>query len=491
MHHFRSRRKTKKRATFALENCQIVKASDFKISRLYGSKTHCLFIFTSDDRKLSYKYSYNEKRDQYSCLACLKKKKFVTARMFKDANGNDYLKLKDAPHICEPQEHVTEEVTIIESSNFEETVCRDVRGVERKCLFIYTSDDRRICYKYHYVEDRDVYLCSSCQNKKGKTWVIARVCQTDDGSSYVKLGDNPHLCEPQEYVRDELQRIEPSMFKVLSYTKHSLPKSRLLIFTTPNHESCYEYYWDNFSKQWHCSECRLVSKSQGFNRKTYAKIIQNKDGIEEYVKLGPAPHICEPRQFNPELYRSTDAIYQPNYELFEFTRRGEESKRLIVFASDDRKLCYEFYGSSTTPDKFTCSKCAIANFSLIVYLRNDQNGIECVSLAKKQHVCEPIKYEPGSYVDSGIIKKPNFKLVEPCKANSWKRRIFIFHPTNRKLSYKYGFNQEAKCFYCNVCRKQGKFVTAKLIENENEEPYLELNDIKHVCEPQKYKYLRR
>ena len=214
--------------------------------------------------------------------------------------------------------------------------------------------------------------------------------------SLTEIIQSNHYRPPHKKQKSNLRGLVSSDFKVISYTKYGLPKLRLIVFTTPAKAFCREYFFNSYSKVWHCNECYIISK-----QKTAVQIVEGVNGGDDYVQHGEVDHVCKPVMYQEILFTDI-AIYSPFYELFDYLRNGKPCTRLIIFTSEDRKKCFEFFKGRPSGE-FRCSKCNSERKSVKVYLRSDQRGKECVFLTDTRHICQPIEFEPDKYADGGPV----------------------------------------------------------------------------------------
>uniref|UniRef100_A0A914P4Y9 Uncharacterized protein n=1 Tax=Panagrolaimus davidi TaxID=227884 RepID=A0A914P4Y9_9BILA len=196
-----------------LESSKIVEAPNFKVINFlrYGVPKSRLFIFASNDNIMGYEYFFSDKYKVYRCNACEKMKNSTKARIYKNANGEDYVKLNERKHICKMVNYESRNydkmveagqsdnnTIIIKEPNFKIHIFKN-KGISRKWLIVFPlNDDKNKCYEFSWAKSTKRYECLGCDNKKKKR-VSAELCQKEDGTNYVKLGPQKHVCEYRKY----------------------------------------------------------------------------------------------------------------------------------------------------------------------------------------------------------------------------------------------------------------------------------------------------
>uniref|UniRef100_A0AC34FW17 Uncharacterized protein n=1 Tax=Panagrolaimus sp. ES5 TaxID=591445 RepID=A0AC34FW17_9BILA len=109
---------------------------------------------------------------------------------------------------------------------------------------------------------------------------------------------------------------------------------------------------------------------------------------------------------------------------------------------------------------------------------------EYVELSVKPHKCIPIKFIPED-ITVKIVNEPDFKLYEVDYGKSKIQRLTIFDSKDKKYGYIYSYKKSDKYYRCLKCKAKNKLVTAKVLQDENGQNYVELSKTDHVCEIQK------
>uniref|UniRef100_A0AC34FBQ5 Uncharacterized protein n=1 Tax=Panagrolaimus sp. ES5 TaxID=591445 RepID=A0AC34FBQ5_9BILA len=154
---------------------------------------------------------------------------------------------------------------------------------------------------------------------------------------------------------------------------------------------------------------------------------------------------------------SKNDIITANYEIVEYFNCGAVRKRLLIFTSNEKKRCYEFYYRNNGL-WHQCKGCSAQKHYTEIKVISVENGKITFKFGiNNEHICQPIQYFPDNYTIKelvsnetdapfkNIIKQPYFKILEQNYAG---KHIFV---------------------------------SAKLIENQSGEEYIELSDVKHVC----------
>uniref|UniRef100_A0A914YGN7 Uncharacterized protein n=1 Tax=Panagrolaimus superbus TaxID=310955 RepID=A0A914YGN7_9BILA len=119
----------------------------------------------------------------------------------------------------------------------------------------------------------------------------------------------------------------------------------------------------------------------------------------------------------------------------------------------------------------------------------NDNGEEYLTVSDKQHICEPIKYNPDIYETAPkIVKKPFFDFVKRrTKGSRIVEKLVLFDETDPSMCFEYK-KYNAHYFCCYNCFKKDKnyCVSAKLIKDEKNGDYLELKQKEHICGLRKF-----
>uniref|UniRef100_A0A914R567 Uncharacterized protein n=1 Tax=Panagrolaimus davidi TaxID=227884 RepID=A0A914R567_9BILA len=115
----------------------------------------------------------------------------ITAKLCK----NKKLEIEGDEHICKPEKYEPIK-NIVESSNFK--VFKSKNGTDQ--LAIFTSDDKKIGYRYGFVKDKKAFICYACREHRPA--VYAKLRQRFNGKEYVELSQSKHICKPRILIFD-------------------------------------------------------------------------------------------------------------------------------------------------------------------------------------------------------------------------------------------------------------------------------------------------
>uniref|UniRef100_A0A914P1H0 Uncharacterized protein n=1 Tax=Panagrolaimus davidi TaxID=227884 RepID=A0A914P1H0_9BILA len=166
-----------------------------------------------------------------------------------------------------------------------------------------------------------------------------------------------------------------------------------------------------------------------------------------------------------------------------FLNRDDETKptKIILFTSETKEFYYELRYIASE-GLFKCHSCLKLKKHVGAKLYKKKNGEEYLMPLENEHVCEPKIYDAQNFEKPKTVPKSMFELYQSAKGVANKRMV-IFTSETKKLIYEYCLTGNR--YYCLECKRLNKFVTAKLIE-ENEDKYLELSKAEHICKPKKY-----
>uniref|UniRef100_A0AC35F8I2 Uncharacterized protein n=1 Tax=Panagrolaimus sp. PS1159 TaxID=55785 RepID=A0AC35F8I2_9BILA len=103
-------------------------------------------------------------------------------------------------------------------------------------------------------------------------------------------------------------------------------------------------------------------------------------------------HICEPIEYLPRNYQSSLILKSPNFKLVKRESRGQLHPLLIIFASDDRNMCYKF-GFDLCHNMFFCYECKKQGRSFTARFIQYE-GKTAVEFNRLEHICKTQKYIP-------------------------------------------------------------------------------------------------
>uniref|UniRef100_A0AC34GQ35 Uncharacterized protein n=1 Tax=Panagrolaimus sp. ES5 TaxID=591445 RepID=A0AC34GQ35_9BILA len=280
---------------------KIVKAPDFKIMNRSESgdlTKSILFIFCPTNKNLGYEYSWDHRTLCYICLGCHGHSRRTTATLCKDSKGKDFVNLSKAAHICTLREYDPEKYKpniIIRKPDFElheQNIC----GSIKKKLFIYTSKELKMGYKFAYYEAKNTtpyFYCVKCKNENHT--VFAQILMDNEKNEYISVKDKKHICEPIEYSSDEYENrkiVKAPRYQLIQRNFRNRIMERLIVFTDDELKMCYEY-----TKSKNSYKCNICIYN--YKHSVFAKLIKAEDGSMEYIELGPNEHKCKPVKYEP------------------------------------------------------------------------------------------------------------------------------------------------------------------------------------------------
>uniref|UniRef100_A0A914QMW3 Uncharacterized protein n=1 Tax=Panagrolaimus davidi TaxID=227884 RepID=A0A914QMW3_9BILA len=485
---------------------RIIESTNFKIHnfRRNGVSKSILFVFDSADKSVGYKYFWDNTYKIFICGGCQYKRKNLSAKILKNKEGNDCVKLYKTKHVCEMLKYEPEKYkceVIIESPNFKiHNFQRN--GVSKSILFVFDSADESVGYKYFWDNTQKVYRCGESnieihelkkndeifqkwiivfsENDRNKCYeylwdkktqrykchgcsykhriITAQLCKKEDGTNSFKLGPKKHVCEyqkynPKKYAEEKI--IESSDFKIVK--QNQTTKQFLLIFANVEKSKCYKFF--KRGKNFICGSCVNLDKH------TAVKLEERNDGTK-YIRYLSNDHVCESIDFEPEKYVSDvpndknvdipssrcieKIVESPNFEILNLSG---SKKRLFIFANAEKSKCYEF-GWEKKASLFKCSLCLSKKKTTSAKLEEKDDGTEYIRLLSPGHACNPKDYQPHKYAFDAkmeIIEKPNFKVLYYNENGISKPMLIIFCPTNKELCYEYLWNESGKYYFCCGC----------------------------------------
>uniref|UniRef100_A0A914R2V1 Uncharacterized protein n=1 Tax=Panagrolaimus davidi TaxID=227884 RepID=A0A914R2V1_9BILA len=439
---------------------------------------------------------------RYICLGCLnfvrrsKKTKeklngVVYLSLIKDENGEYFIQMKNQKHSCQPIKYEPQkyELKIADSYFYFQ------EKSSQKCVNVAICHpiDSTLCYPFAC--SKHDFRCINCAKLK-KYYYISKPKMDENGKEYFVHDPSKHVCKPVKistFETPEFKRLERKdiAFEEKSKTKRlKIDKNRILklpnfefrpsrngisegtlvIFDSKDKSTIYEYYYYTSHEIFVCLNCKKK------NRHVSAKIHVDEKNGEKFIELSKNEHICEPKknEFPARIINHSD---------FMIVDREDETNpaKAIVFTSKEKELCYELrYVSSK--NIFECIQCKKLKKSVSLKLYTKENGEKYLLKLENDHVCEPKKYDLQKFEKAKIVPKSMFELYKN-QYGAANKKLVVFTSEKKDLIYEYSSN--ANSYYCLECKRLNKFVTAKLI-GENEDKYLELSKTEHICEPKKY-----
>ena len=426
-----------------------------------GSQKKRLVIFTSAERDMCYIYSFHPSQNCFSCLNCNRRGKHVSAKLLLD--DEESVRLGFIPHVCDPVEYNPEDfkdvvLKIVHSPNFEEIMV-NYRGKLYPRVYVFASEN--LCYQYCRNLRNKYYFCGDCYNRHN-IYVYAKVVENENGEKHAELFGNEHLCQGRSYRRDESNKLyvclPPSLREGRidrSPEENLVPSSTdgLLVNQIPKNPVPASHH------------------TSSSNNNSIVPVSQIPDEVEEAID--PYEAIEDERQI----------IQPPMYEIKEFVDKGSQKKRLVIFTSAERNMCY-IYNYQPSANDFLCRNCGRKGKRIRAKLLLDEE--ESVRLGSIPHVCVPVEYNPEDFknIVRRTVHSPNFEVIMVKYGGKIYPRVYVFASEN--LCYQFSHHQGS--YYCADCHDRYKvYVYAKVIENANGEKHLDMCDKDHRCEGRSYR----
>uniref|UniRef100_A0A914YWE8 FLYWCH-type domain-containing protein n=1 Tax=Panagrolaimus superbus TaxID=310955 RepID=A0A914YWE8_9BILA len=183
--------------------------SDYHITEMDENEDPIKFvIFIDADKKKCYTYTFWTIGKIFRCRGCMRSGTMVNAKIYKDKNEKNYMKLSPNNHVCVPEDYVSEGKDILPPQRF--TLMPSKNGTVNGKLFLF--DLEKPFYGYWFNFSKTVYYCCSCR-KEGKQ-VKAKLCEKDDGEKYVEMYHHPkHVCEIRN-ILEENKVVKAENFKI-------------------------------------------------------------------------------------------------------------------------------------------------------------------------------------------------------------------------------------------------------------------------------------
>uniref|UniRef100_A0AC34GVI0 Uncharacterized protein n=1 Tax=Panagrolaimus sp. ES5 TaxID=591445 RepID=A0AC34GVI0_9BILA len=453
---FNSDQKSKQKRI--VDESKLVRLPNYELQRSRtGVKDGTLLVFKDDDRSLCYEYCLYKKENVFICGKCKRKGVCVRAHVHIDeTSGENCIALGKNNHICEPSKYQPEKNTN-EIQNFMIFNRENEKSKPMK-LVIFTSASKELCYEFVCKSQAIGLVCRSCFLLKKS--VSAKILKNANGQDVVQLSRGEHICQPKEFFLEEFQPKIISKPHFLLFSNHN-GNSRLIIFDEKREGFCFVYLNKSDKAVYFCTVCDAEK-----HKYVSAKLINGGENVE----ISPAQHLCESIKFDSEKY-DVPIIISQNFVLLHDYFTGESSSKLTIFDSNDFNFGYNFFYDKTR-DLFYCRQCRASKPKKNVFakLLVDENGKHSVEL-KHQHICEIQNLQEMKR----IVQSNNFEV----EGNG--NKITAKHPIDKKLIYKFEFNQEINAFQCIQCQsKNGKCLTATICKNNSGKDFLLLNDF-HRC----------
>uniref|UniRef100_A0A914Q910 Uncharacterized protein n=1 Tax=Panagrolaimus davidi TaxID=227884 RepID=A0A914Q910_9BILA len=214
-------------------------------------------------------------------------------------------------------------------------------------------------------------LCSNNSSPRG-VWCMSGAPQQSNANDKPTPKNSPENVE----------------FDIVGYFQNGIFDKKLLVFTSNERKQCYEFIhtWGSFNLL-HCIKCLAQKKH------TIIKATINNDGTKSY-DFKTKKHFCEPTEYLPGNYQSSLIIKSSNFKLVKREFGGKTYPVLIIFASDDRNMCYKL-GFDSYHNFFSCYECKKQGRKLTARFIQYE-GKTTIEYNRLEHICQPQKYNAES-----------------------------------------------------------------------------------------------
>uniref|UniRef100_A0A914PRA3 Uncharacterized protein n=1 Tax=Panagrolaimus davidi TaxID=227884 RepID=A0A914PRA3_9BILA len=459
-----------------------------------------LIIFDENDKTKCYIYSFRIFDKLYKCINCEKQNVNVSAKMEQNSDGENYIILSNAKHVCEMVKYEPQKSSdiILRAPNIH-VMEKTSNGTPK--VFIFDSADNSLCYVFSkFTSEKNRYQCLECKEclQKTKGIFIIYLRKDENGEYFVQMKNNQkHVCHPRKYEPEKYETKESqNVYEYFFYRRKTLQKSiNVAIIDSSNSTLCYPFLYQKASDNFRCSNCSKLKKNY------VTTLLKTDENGKEYFIHDFQKHNCKPikvssvqNTYKFQRLEKKDIVFKekemkidesrilklPNFE-FHPSKNGKPDGKLVVFDTNDKSLCYEYY-FLTQKKCFICLNCERKKHRVTAKLHlNNETNEKFLELSEKQHVCEPIKDE---FADK-IIDASNFIVAERDDERKPKK-VIVFTSSTKEFYYELNYWPSIDLFRCNPCSNCNKNVGAKLCKKENGEEYLMSLKNEHVCTPNKY-----
>uniref|UniRef100_A0A914PIR6 Kinesin-like protein n=1 Tax=Panagrolaimus davidi TaxID=227884 RepID=A0A914PIR6_9BILA len=183
----------------------IICAPHYRIGTEYHGKwVKHLYIFDTDDTDLCYNYTFVPKENTFYafskssmnyfvCYKC-KNAPTVSAIIHSNENGEEYVKLSENEHVCEPQKY--EPHVIIYEPDYKLYINQS-RNKKVQRLLVFNSNDKTLYYDYTLISGGNSYRCNSCLNNHN-IYARAKLATDENGKKCCVLYAQAHQCQPRK-----------------------------------------------------------------------------------------------------------------------------------------------------------------------------------------------------------------------------------------------------------------------------------------------------
>uniref|UniRef100_A0AC35FJ06 Uncharacterized protein n=2 Tax=Panagrolaimus sp. PS1159 TaxID=55785 RepID=A0AC35FJ06_9BILA len=205
----------------------------------------------------------------------------------------------------------------------------------------------------------------------------------------------------------------------------------------------------------------------------------------------------------------------PYHKFIGFTYNDDITFRLIIFTSEKRKSCYEFYYHRGN-DNYYCKKCKLENVTMSVKVGVDDNGRVKFKFGQNQHICQPFEFSDTYIINETLIKmedesenvnsslmnkrksdvsnntwtgnildNSNFEFFEFIKNGTLTKRLIQFTSPKKTHCFEYYYHRSNDNYYCKNCFRQ-RSVSIKVFTDSSGKMEFKSNNNHHICQPIEY-----
>uniref|UniRef100_A0AC35FKR3 Uncharacterized protein n=1 Tax=Panagrolaimus sp. PS1159 TaxID=55785 RepID=A0AC35FKR3_9BILA len=314
---------------------KFVLSPDFKIQTemKYGIERKTLIIFDENDATMCHIYNFVPSDNMFKCNKCLKKHVFVWAKLKQNSDGENYVILSNAQHICESVKYVPkkDDDIIIRPPNIK-VMERTLSGVAK--VFIFDSTDKNLCYVFTNNNGKTQYKCRDCKDVKRKTKnkldkiVTIYLCKNENEEYYAQMENQKHLCQPKKYDPKKYEAVEPSIAdKFFYYRKKSYPKSLYVAIYHPTDSTlCYTFF--STSTNFRCPNCWKLKKGKSY----HIPFPKTDESGKEYFIHHIQKHSCKPIKISSIQTSKFQRLERKDITLKEESKKNQmkvDEKRIL------------------------------------------------------------------------------------------------------------------------------------------------------------------